>query len=309
MSMLRTRETVSIRHVGWANVLELKCNEKLEINGKYIPKSGGSATGPLKGDIVYEMGSTPPSFYVTPIDKMVFVDSNGTERDSVSLTNNPVYPNRTSTNFDISTTNQIVVKGQITASANYSVAKVRLYSKSNTTNPVIYFEYTLSTTQPVSSGSVYNVVYTIQFSATDTSSGTNASAFLFDVDSLIKILAGVKASSTASTRTWVNVDGVTVYIGLWLKDIILTSTTTTDTITVTNISLSKDTTNYIVTITGSFTPSSTYSGLTWNVQLYFYSSTSSSSFNPSDTFGEMRWQRAMDFTAGVGYTLIIKVSW
>jgi hypothetical protein len=308
--MLRTIEGVNIKHVGWAVKIKLNVSEKVEINGKYIPKIGGSPTTDLRSAITNEMlagvKALPSQHYLQMINYIYFVDTAGTERDGVLLTDVPVNPNLNTTNFDIGTNNQIKVKGQITASANYSVQKVRL--KSGTTT---YFEYTLSTTQPVSSGNVYNVVYTIQFSATDTSSGTNASQFAYDFTVICYKLAGVKANAGANNYTWVDPDGTVVYLYLTTNDIRLESTTTADTITITSLTPdSSQSASYLVIIKGQFTPSSSYSGLTWNVRLMFFPSTSSTSYSPSSyPYGLLQWQRAMDFSAGVGYTLILNIQW
>ena len=308
INMLRTIEDVNIRHVGWAINIKLNVSEKVEINGKYIPKIGGSPTTTLRADITNEMLSNvnqPPSFYVGYISKIAFVDIAGTERDSVTLTDFPIYPNLTTSNYEISGS-QLKVKGQITATASYSVAKVRLYAGTK-----LYFEYTLSTTQPVSSGSVYNVVYTIQFSATDTSSGTDASAFTYDLTILCFKLAGSKASAADAQYTWKDSDNKVVYLALSIKDIYLSSTTTADTITITSLTPdNSQASSYLVIIKGTFTPSSSYSGLTWLVQLRFFPSQSTTSYLPSsDVFGLFNWKRAMDFSAGVGYTLILNIQW
>jgi len=308
INMLRTREDVNIRHVGWAVNIKLNISEKVEINGKYIPKIGGSPQTALRQDITNEMLSNvlqPPSFYVGQINKITFVDTSGTERDSVTLSDVPIYPNLTTSNYEISGS-QLKVKGQITATASYSVQKVRLYAGTK-----MYFEYTLSTTQPVSSGSVYNVVYTIQFSATDTSSGTDASSFTYDLTILCFKLAGSKASSADAPYTWKDSGNNVVYLALETKDIYLSSTTTADTITITSLTPdNSQASSYLVIIKGTFTPSNSYSGLSWLVQLRFFPSKSSTSYTPSSSvFGQFVWKRAMDFSAGVGYTLILNIQW
>jgi len=310
INMLRTIENVNIKHVGWLVKIKFNISEKVEINGKYIPKIGGSPTTQLRADITNEMlqgVKAIPSggFQVGYIDTIVFVDTAGTERDSVTLTDFPVYPNTVTSNYEISGS-QLKVKGQITATASYSVQKVRLKAGNK-----LYFEYTLSTTQPVSSGSVYNVVYTIQFSATDTSSGTDASAFLADFNILVKRLAGVMAVSGGTHFTWKDSANNVVYLYLTTKDILLSSTTTTDTITITSLtSDNSQASSYLVIIKGTFTPSSNYSGLSWYVQLRFFPTISTTSYTPSpDSFGMFQWKRAMDFSAGVGYTLILNIQW
>jgi hypothetical protein len=309
--MLATRENINIAHVGWAINIKFVTSEKVTINGKYIPKIGGSPLSGLRSDITNEMlkgiRTLPSTHYLTLIDKIVFVDTASTERDDIGLNDLPIYPNDTTTNYEIDLANKTIkVKGQITATESYSVAKVRLYSGSK-----LYFEYTLSTTQPVSNGSVYNVVYTITLSATDTSSGTNASAFSFDPTIILMKLAGVKASSTDELYTWKDSANNTVYLYLTINNIHLASTDAKATIDVTSLTPdSSQASSYIVRIKGTFTASSDYTGKTWNIIINFTPSTSSTSYTPSsDAFGVIQWQRAMDFSGGVGYTLMFAIQW
>ena len=102
-----------------------------------------------------------------------------------------------------------------------------------------------------------------------------------------------------------------MYLALETKDIYLSSTTTADTITITSLTPdSSQASSYLVIIKGTFTPSNSYSGLSWLVQLRLFPSKSTTSYTPSSSvFGQFVWKRAMDFSAGVGYTLILNIQW
>ena len=123
--------------------------------------SHGSPTTQLKQDLVSSLGgdSTKPSV----INKVVLVDSGGVERDSATIS---------TTDWSLSNiTNgkRATCSKTISITASYTVAKIRLYA-----DTLLYFEYTLSTTQSVTSGSQVTVAITIDvtLSISHTAGGT-----------------------------------------------------------------------------------------------------------------------------------------
>jgi len=123
--------------------------------GKKVFK--GSPTDELRNDLTIDLGGTAN---ISPINKIVLVDDADTERDSATIS---------TTDWsltDITGGRRATAIKDIQISANYSVAKIRLYTDSR-----LYFEYTLSTPEAVQSGGVFRVTITIDVTASITHSG------------------------------------------------------------------------------------------------------------------------------------------
>ena len=169
------------------------------------------------------------------INKIVLVDSNGTERD-----------NTTSLNYSINTgSNQatLTITGTINITASYTVARVRAYSGTN-----LYFDTSLSTTINVNNGDAASVTLTITISYSGTmtygsitetgdatypthvltyriaqvlSGGTTASNLKVSAVYFELFYAGtdVETSKTVSTTNTVSSDGLSLTISCsWTAD-------------------------------------------------------------------------------------------
>ncbi|MEM2483096.1 MAG: hypothetical protein QW365_08390 [Candidatus Nezhaarchaeales archaeon] len=116
-----------------------------------------SPTDQFKDDVVYDVGSDY-SPVLDKIDKLVLVDTAGTERDYTTPTATLDYGNA-----------RVTLTGTVTASASYTCNRVRAYSGTK-----CYFEYTLSPSVSISSGVTYRVTYIITLSISLTSSSPPA---------------------------------------------------------------------------------------------------------------------------------------
>jgi hypothetical protein len=172
------------------------------------------------------------------INKIVLVDTGGTERDST-----------TSLNYSISyTTNQatLTITCSISITASYTISKVRSYSGTN-----LYFETSLSTSISVGSGDTANVTLniTISFSGTLTYGSISASAgATYPTYTVCYRIAQVLSGNTSVG----NLKIVYVYFHLWYSG---TSTETSKTISTTN-TVSSD--GLSVTISCSWTADADY---------------------------------------------------
>jgi len=131
----------------------LRIGGKVEVDGE--PVDLGSPTTTLRADICNEVGSN--TSYVSKIDKIVLVDSSNAEKDSTTSLS---YTDNTSQSPP-----NVVIQGSISITANYTVAKIRLYAGTK-----LYFETSWS--RSVTSGDVVQVRATISVSASGSLSGT-----------------------------------------------------------------------------------------------------------------------------------------
>jgi hypothetical protein len=209
-------------------VVGVRIDSKAELvinNNKVV--SRGSPTTQLKQDLVLSFGgdSTKPSI----INKVVLVDTGGVERDSASISTTD-WTLSNITNGKRATCSKI-----ISITASYTVAKIRLYA-----GTLLYFEYTLSTTQSVTSGSQVTVTITIDvtLSISHTAGGTlvSASVTTWAGDEVLRrFITGERRGKRINTIQLVYLGGTVA---------IVTGTVTTDT------------TNLRVTLSVNYTPSS-----------------------------------------------------
>jgi hypothetical protein len=172
------------------------------------------------------------------IDKIVLVDSGGTERDST-----------TSLSYSISTgTNQatLTITCTISITAAYTVAKVRAYSGTN-----LYFDTSLSTSINVNSGDSASVTLTItiSFSGTLTYGTISASGdATYPSHTLTYRIAQVLSGGTSVS----NLKITSVYFHLWY------SGTTTETSKTVSPSVTVSSDGLSLTISCSWTADSNY---------------------------------------------------
>ncbi len=160
-----------------------------------------SPTDQLKSDIVTAILSD--STALTKIDKLVLVDSTGTERDSASVT--PSVSGK-------------YVNGsvQITATASYTCTKVRLYSGTKK-----YFEATLSSSVSIVQGVKYNVSFTIAVNVTwsvSTAPGTVSAAGEVLSNRIASRLAGGTDSVTVAKASYLDSSGAVLLSVSLTKD-------------------------------------------------------------------------------------------
>ena len=206
--------------------VRIDSNAELVVNDTKIT-SHGSPTTQLKQDLVLSLGgdSTKPSI----VNKVVLVDTNNTERDYASISTTDW------TLSNITNGKRATCSKTISITASYTIAKIRLYA-----DTLLYFEYTLSTTQPVTSGSQVSVSITIDvtISISHTAGGTlvSASVTTWAGDEIIRrFITGERKGKKINTIQLVYGGGTVA---------IVTGTVTTDT------------TNLIVTLSVNYTPSS-----------------------------------------------------
>jgi len=137
--------------------LGVKITGELKVNGETVGFSSPTTT--LRADIVNEVGSN--STYISKIDKIVLVDSNGNERDYTTSLSYTDHTPLASPSVDIS--------GTINITASYNVAYIRLYAGTKK-----YFEYGWS--RSVYSGDQVLVQVTITVSASGSLSGTTTNS-------------------------------------------------------------------------------------------------------------------------------------
>jgi len=138
----------------------VKITGELKVNGEVAGFSSPTTT--LRADIVNEVGSD--AGYISKIDKIVLVDSNGSERDyttSLSYTDNT----------DQSPP-KVVISGTINITAGYNVVWIRLYAGSKK-----YFEYGWSRTVYVGDQVLVQVTVTVTSSGS-LSGTTGATSFV-----------------------------------------------------------------------------------------------------------------------------------
>jgi len=114
------------------------------------------------------------------ITRIVLVDTGGAERDGT-----------TSLSYSVSD-NQLTVTCSVTATASYTIGKVRAYAGTS-----LYFETTPSTQPTVASGDVVNITLTVtvSISGTLTYAGTSYSMTMVNLGNLVcSVLAGAKAA-------------------------------------------------------------------------------------------------------------------
>ncbi|RLE97809.1 MAG: hypothetical protein DRJ96_02855 [Thermoprotei archaeon] len=125
----------------------------VRVNGE--PIGGASPQDALFNDIVNEVATD--SLYISKVDKIVLVDSGGTERDSTTTLD---YTDRTTESPP-----KVEIHGTIDITADYTVAKIRLYAGTK-----LYFETSWS--RAVQNGDKVDVTVTVQVSGSGSVSGT-----------------------------------------------------------------------------------------------------------------------------------------
>ncbi|MEM4501536.1 MAG: hypothetical protein QW512_05335, partial [Thermofilaceae archaeon] len=196
----------------------------LIINNKEV--SHASPTTTLRSHLVSDLGGTTT---VQTINSVKLVDTGGTERDSASITASDWTFSNVTNGKRASTTKIISI------TANYSISKVRLYAGTN-----MYFEYSLTTSMPVTSGSqiTVNITIDVTLSLTHTSGGTSTGTYVTNLGAEIvlrRFITGEYRSKRINTIGLAYGGGVIQYV---------TGTVTTDS------------GNYRVTLNASLNPSS-----------------------------------------------------
>jgi len=128
----------------------IKITGSLMVNGRTVGHS--SPMEALKDDLVTEMGTGTKT--LAKIDKLVVVDNNGNERDST-----------TSLSYIDNSPDNVQIKGTITISASYTVAKIRAYAGSK-----LYFETSYSVN--VNAGDKLDITLTVTVSVSCSLSGS-----------------------------------------------------------------------------------------------------------------------------------------
>jgi len=150
----------------------------VENKGLYQTPLTGSPTTTLKQHVIRALYD---GTQLSKITKIALVDTGGTERDST-----------TSLSYNVSG-NQLTITCSITATASYTIGKVRAYAGTN-----LYFETTPSTQPAVNSGDTVNVTLTItvSISGTLTYGGSNYSMTMVNFGNLVcNVLAGNTSAS------------------------------------------------------------------------------------------------------------------
>lgn len=150
----------------------------VENQGLYQTPLTGSPTTTLKQHVIRALYD---GTQLSKITKIALVDTGGTERDST-----------TSLSYNVSG-NQLTITCSITASASYTIGKVRAYAETN-----LYFETTPSTQPAVNSGDTVNVTLTItvSISGTLTYGGSSYSMTMVNFGNLVcNVLAGNTSAS------------------------------------------------------------------------------------------------------------------
>ena len=163
------------------------------------------------------------------LSKVVLVDTGGTERDSATISTTDWSTTSITDGYRATCTKTINI------TANYSIAKVRLYG-----DTILYFEYTLASAISVTSGSVVYVTITIDatWSISHTSGGTLVSAnvtLAFGRSVINRLCLGTDKGKKLNTIQLVYAGG---------------------TVSAPTGTISTDTTNIRLTLSISYTPSS-----------------------------------------------------
>jgi hypothetical protein len=161
------------------NRLDLSLDVKglIELNGESLLLHG-SPTTTVRQHVIRALYD---GTLLSKITKIALVDTGGTERDST-----------TSLSYSVSG-NQLTITCSITATASYTIGKVRAYA-----GTILYFETTPSTQPTVASGDVVNITLTItvSISGTLTYAGTSYSMTMVNFGNLVcNVFAGNKTAS------------------------------------------------------------------------------------------------------------------
>jgi hypothetical protein len=163
---------------------EIKLSGSLEVRGKVV-KLSGSPTATLKSDFAQALYNGTG---LSKIDKIALVDTGDTERDSTTnLTYNIVG-------------NSLQIQGTINITANYTIAKLRLYAGTK-----LYFETAVSEQKSVTSGDTVVATESITLNLTGTLA--NYSLVLDYIrNTFYNVLSG------NATTTALNVSTVRIYV-------------------------------------------------------------------------------------------------
>jgi len=165
----------------------VKIKAEMKINGVRIH---ASPQPDLKSDICNEVGSN--STYIGAINKIVLVDSSGSERDST-----------TSLSVSYPASNQVQFTCSISITASYTVSYVRAYSGTKK-----YFE--TSWTKGVSSGDAVNITLTVTINASGSLSGSTTgsiSAGTFEIQIANALGGGTRVQIGLATAKLYTADG------------------------------------------------------------------------------------------------------
>jgi len=190
------------------------------------PKSQ-SPMSDLINDIINELSASSVSSIITPINKIVIVDNQGNERDTIDIS---------SSDWTIDYINhKMSIEKTFVAQSSYYAYKIRLKSDTK-----IYFEYTLSEVKEVYAGDEIKVTVEISVSFTITGgsgfTGNISRGNDTDIEKrLLEILTGV---NTVKRMTFMNLE---IYSG---------------TSKLTSLSLNKSVSNNTVTLSASWNPTS-----------------------------------------------------
>jgi hypothetical protein len=165
----------------------------------------------------------------TTLSKVILVDTGGAERDSATISTTDWSTTSITNGYRATCTKTINI------TANYSIAKVRLYG-----DTTLYFEYTLPSAIAVTSGSVVYVTITIDatWSISHTSGGTLVSANVttyFGRTVINRLCLGTEKGKKLNTVQLVYAGGTIAYV---------------------TGSISTDTANIRLTLSVSYTPAS-----------------------------------------------------
>jgi len=165
--------------------IEFDVKGQVKVGAQVADIKHGSPTTTLRKDII-------SGFYngsgLSKIDKIVLVDTGGTERNS-----------STSLSYSVSG-NKLTITCTISITANYTIDKIRAYSGSK-----LYFETDVSNVS-VYSGDKANVTLTITVNVSGSLSGGGTSWSFSDIliaDTIVKVLSGGISSPRAINVTTV----------------------------------------------------------------------------------------------------------
>jgi len=174
--------------------MEVRLDGKVGLGSEF---GHASPTTTLKNDIVTAL--LTDSTVLTGINKLVVVDSAGTERDSVAVS---------STDFTAISGGYQVSK-QFTATASYTATKVRAYSGTK-----LYFEGSLPSSVSVVSGVPYTLTfsYTVSLSVSITTSPSTVQSISYTIhDFIARMLKGESYDIRVSYAEYVDSAGSVIF--------------------------------------------------------------------------------------------------
>jgi len=171
-----------------------------------------SPSDQLRLAILQELAAGSNTAAINNITKLVLVDDANNERDSCTS------PNYTDNSGNSSDRN-VVISCIITATASYTVARVRAYSGS-----VLYFDAALATSVSVTAGQNVNTSMTIRIAVVANASGATTGAGR-NADTLI---INILKAFIAATRTSVNILQIALVDNAGTEQVVVTPTWSID---------------------------------------------------------------------------------